>query len=83
MMDWDYGGMHANAAGWVLMALSNVFVLAALVAVAYLIVRAVQRSSERGGGEARRLLDERLARGDLDIEEYQRRRALLEGGRRS
>jgi putative membrane protein len=83
MMDWDYGGAHTTAAGWVLMTLTSVIALAALVAIAYLIFRAVQPTLERGDDEAQRLLDERFARGDLDIEEYQRRRALLQSSRRS
>ena len=29
------------------------------------------------GGEARRILDERFARGEIDEEEYRRRRAIL------
>jgi hypothetical protein len=31
-------------------------------------------------GDARRILDERLARGEIDTEEYQRLREVLEGG---
>ena len=34
---------------------------------------------EPGGGDARRILDERLARGEIDLEEYQRLRDVIEG----
>ena len=33
-----------------------------------------QRSGERGAGDARRILDERLARGEIGTDEYQRLR---------
>jgi putative membrane protein len=34
---------------------------------------------QRGDDDARRILDERLARGEIDIEEYQRLRDVIEG----
>src|SRR5436309_6860944 len=52
-----------------------------LLAVGALIafgVWAVERSSRRPGG-ALRILQERLARGEIDAEEFERRRATLEG----
>jgi putative membrane protein len=47
--------------------------------------RQPERGEEPGGGDARRILDERLARGEIDIEEYQRLRDVIEGraGRRT
>lgn len=36
--------------------------------------------SERQPGDARRILDERLARGEIDAEEYGRLREILDGG---
>jgi putative membrane protein len=43
-------------------------------------VWAVRRFTEgRGSGQARRILDERFARGEIDEEEFARRRRALEG----
>lgn len=43
-------------------------------------VWAVRRFTEgRGSGEARRILDERFARGEIDEEEFARRRRTLQG----
>jgi putative membrane protein len=40
------------------------------------------REGESGGDDARRILDERLARGEIDTDEYRRLRdALASGGR--
>ncbi|MCE3553165.1 SHOCT domain-containing protein [Pseudonocardia sp. RS11V-5] len=36
-----------------------------------------QRGNGADGGEARRILDERFARGEIDEEEYRRRRSVL------
>ena len=33
-----------------------------------------------GSGTARAILDERLARGEIDTDEYRRRRSVLDGG---
>jgi putative membrane protein len=41
--------------------------------------RQSERGEEPGGGDARRILDERLARSEIDIEEYQRLRDVIEG----
>jgi putative membrane protein len=37
------------------------------------------RGEEPGGDGARRILDERLARGEIDLEKYQRLRDVIEG----
>jgi putative membrane protein len=49
-----------------------------------LVTGAVERPKQPGGEEqrdddARRILDERLARGEINIEEYQRLRNVIEG----
>jgi putative membrane protein len=38
------------------------------------------QSEERRGGDARRILDERLARGEIDADEYRRLRDVLASG---
>lgn len=43
-------------------------------------VWAVRRFTDRGGtSEPRRILEERFARGEIDAEEFEERRRLLEG----
>ena len=56
----------------------GMLVLMALVLVA-LVVVLLRRAPQppMPGGTARRILDERFARGELDEEEYRRRRAVL------
>jgi putative membrane protein len=49
----------------------------------YALVTAATRKPRRGGddeGNARRILDERLARGEIDEAEYQRLRSLIGSG---
>jgi putative membrane protein len=55
---------------------------AGLIAIAFAFVRAAldRRPPQPPGDDARRLLDERLARGEIDADDYTRRRELL--GRR-
>jgi putative membrane protein len=78
MMDW-YRGM-----GWGGWLVGSVMMLAfcALVVVG-VIVLVRGRLTGRVGSDRRsacQLLDERFARGEIDIEEYARRRELLRGG---
>ena len=63
--------------GWIFMLLFWVFVIAGTV----WLVLTVTRSQSRPPGEgdvAFRILQERLARGEIDIEEFRARRAALE-----
>jgi putative membrane protein len=67
--------MHGWDGGWMwlwgtLMMLTWVAIIAAAV---WLIIRANQSDSD-DTKEARRILDERLARGDITLEEYRERR---------
>jgi putative membrane protein len=81
MMHWDYGG---NAGSWLGMAVVMLLSWVVLAALSYAVVRALlagslgrpepQPPTEADPG---RLLDQRLARGDLDPEDYQRRKDLL------
>jgi putative membrane protein len=83
MMFWYGGGWAWWQAGlmWIAMIAFWVFVVWAIYA---LVTGITRRSGEpgRGGqqpGDARRILDERLARGEIDTEEYRRLRDVLEG----
>lgn len=62
--------------GGLLMLLFWIFVIAGIV----WLVLALSRSQVRGGGEssALRILEERLARGEIDAEEFRTRRAAIE-----
>lgn len=68
--------------GWGMWLGSAVFL--ALIAIG--IVMLARWASRDGLGrralDARRILDERFARGEIDEEEYQRRRSVLEGSSR-
>jgi putative membrane protein len=71
-----YGGHHLGVWGWLVMWLLTVIFWGGLLTVGFVLVRsAVTRHSP---DDARRLLDERLARGEIDADDYARRRDLLE-----
>jgi putative membrane protein len=78
---WYGGGM--GWAGWLVMAsMMVVFWGVVIAAVVWLVHYSGhhhdERSSDANGSEqALRVLDERLARGDIDAEEYTQRRDLL------
>jgi putative membrane protein len=84
MMFWYGGGWAWWQAGlmWVAMIAFWVFLIWAV----YALVTAVMRRGGEPGragqqpGDARRILDERLARGEIDAEEYGRLREVLDGG---
>jgi len=74
--------MMGTATGW--MWVWPVLIVVGLLVIGYVVVRLVQgrqqsapTGSEPSGSAARRILDERYARGEIDDEEYQRRRDLL------
>lgn len=83
MMDGMMGG------GWVMMLfgllLVILFIAAVVTGVVYL-VRALSKPRDStpvpqspGDGSARRILDERYARGEINEEEYEKRRRSLSG----
>ena len=80
---WD---MHDWSGGWWVVMMLAMFLFWGLVIVGIVwLVRAGglgDRSSGAGKGP-REILDERLAAGDISIEEYERRRELLAGKRSS
>ncbi|MDX1619459.1 MAG: SHOCT domain-containing protein [Nitriliruptorales bacterium] len=66
-------------AGWGWHWLWMVVVWAVVIAlVAWAVVRVAPTNGPRGG-QARQILDERYARGEIDDDEYRRLRASLEG----
>lgn len=78
-MMWTNGWMNGmGGQWWLLLALGTV----AFWAVVVLVVRSLLQGGTRQPPPADplRLLDERLARGDIDREEYQQRRRLIVNG---
>ncbi|HEY7260140.1 MAG TPA: hypothetical protein VH589_01490 [Trebonia sp.] len=85
MMFWYGGGWAWWQAG--LMWLAMIAFWALLIWAIYALVTGITRrpdqpdlDKQRRSGEARHILDERLARGEIDTGEYQRLRDMLEGG---
>jgi putative membrane protein len=81
MMDgWD-GGM--GVLGWTLMIIFWIALVALIgLAIARLVPSSASRSSEETKDERpspKRLLEERLARGEIDVETYERLRDALAG----
>jgi putative membrane protein len=81
---YDNGGGHWGL--WVLMIVAMVVFWGALAWIIVTLVR--QRGGPAGSqaappsgtpSDALRILDERLARGEIEEDEYKRRRALIEG----
>lgn len=73
---------HMTGGGLLIMVLLVLAVLGVLVLAAYLLIREVPSRSRGASHDARAVLDERLARGEIDAEDYQRRRALLTDNQR-
>ena len=61
--------------GWLMMV---GFLVLVILLIAWIIQTTTQRRDESGGNRALRLLDERLALGEIEREEYEERRRLLE-----
>jgi putative membrane protein len=85
MMFWNGGGWAWWQAG--LMWFAMIAFWALLIWAIYALVTSITRRPDKevpGGqqqpGDARRILDERLARGEIDTEEYYRLRDVLDGG---
>jgi len=75
MMFW-YGGHWAFwQAG--LMWVGMIAFWALLIWGIYVLIHGTTRNSKDHGGEARRILDERLARGEIGAEEYRRLRDMI------
>ena len=83
-MMWYWGeGVHWW--GWLLGTVAMVAFWALLVWAIWYVVAAVRRPENRspeshGPGDPKRILDERLARGEIDAEEYRRLRSVMREG---
>jgi putative membrane protein len=79
-MYWD----HMNVWGWTMMVIWSLIWIAFLGLIAWFAAQWTRNSSHgsppsRSSREtARALLDERLARGEIDVDEYERRRDALD-----
>lgn len=81
MMGW-YGGAGMGWLGWLAMGLMMIVFWGLLAVALVWLVRSssgARKADPLAGGNADRILDERLARGELTEEEYVRRRDLLRG----
>jgi putative membrane protein len=79
MTGW-HDGAGIGWAGWVVMTLMMLAFWGLLLLGALAVVRSARRDSRptaAGRAEAQRLLDERLARGEIDADDYRTRRELL------
>lgn len=77
MMNGDWFGF-----GGLFMVLFWVFVIAGIVWLVLTLTRSTTRANDDGRSAAVRILEERLARGEIDAEEFRTRRVALEGGGR-
>jgi putative membrane protein len=83
-MMWWYGG-GPGWGGWLMIALILLAFWALVVFGGVALYRTLRRNDHppaSGPDPAERLLDERLARGEIDIDEYTARRDLLRSSRR-
>jgi uncharacterized membrane protein len=81
MMYWNG---HMTAAGWAIAILWMVAILALVAGAVYWLVSELSRSNPReaaatGEGSARAILDRRLAKGELTVDQYKQLRATLDG----
>ncbi len=70
---------HAGAGGWAVMILLMLVFWGALIAATFAFVRLAidRRAAQAPPDDARRLLDERFAPGEIDADDYTHRRELL------
>jgi putative membrane protein len=79
MMDWNYG---MGWGGWLIACLMMLAFLALIVVVSLALARGSQGGVGSGHPSAKEILDERLARGEIDTEEYTRTLDTLSTGER-
>ena len=66
--------------GGLVMVLFWVFVIAGIIWLVLTLSRSTTRANDDGRSVAVRILEERLAGGEIDAEEFRTRRVALEGG---
>jgi putative membrane protein len=69
-------GHHMGVGGWLLLSLLALTFWVVLIGAAVAVIRSLT-GRQQAGDDARRLLDERFARGEIDAEDYAARRDLL------
>jgi putative membrane protein len=69
---WEWGWWF-----WLFPASRLLFALACLAAIVFFIVRVARRPARSRGGAAFDILNERLARGEIDKAEYEEKRSLI------
>jgi putative membrane protein len=83
MMYWNG---HMTTAGWIIAVLWTVIIFVLIAGGIYWFVSALsgrtsgEQPQPAGEGSAREILDKRLARGELTIEQYKQLRDTLDGG---
>lgn len=82
MMYWNHG--HAGAGGWLVMGLMMVVFWGALIAFVVWLVRTLRPEHRADvttsrSSRADEVLAERYARGEIDDDEYKRRRQVMHG----
>jgi putative membrane protein len=78
MMDHDWGGHADSTWGWIVMTVLMVLLVAVVAVVALrLTTRTAVPPSGGPNRSAEDLLADRLARGEIDVEEYRQRRDVL------
>jgi len=77
-----YWNGHMTTGGWIISILWTAIVIALVIALIVWLSSALSRphSNARAEGSAREILDRRLARGELTVEEYERLRDTLGQG---
>ncbi len=75
---WDGDGGHMGRGWWWVMGVGWLIFLALVVVLGVLLVRYLTSGAGRGSS-AEDVLAERFARGEIDEDEYRRRRAALRG----
>lgn len=84
MMGWYYGG--GGWAGWLVMAAAMVafwgLVIFAVIAIFRGIGKTHEPAERSSGRDPLQILDERFARGELDVDDYQARQGVLRGSGR-
>lgn len=71
-------GWHNEPGAWIWMALMMVLFWGGLAAAIMLVLRGLSPGGRGGTGEARSILENRYARGEIDEDEYRRRREVLD-----